>query len=293
MERVRVAAIQTGPGGTEPATVRSLVAGADGLDLVVLPELCHLPYFPLELNDEWGSKAITLDNPFLRELGSIAAEHGCHILAGVFLEDEDGKLFNAAVLVGPEGSQLAGRNPQGVASLAIYRKVHLCDVDFYGATFHESAYFTPGDAPLLWDLPFGTVGVLICYDRHFPEAWRTLRASGADIVCVPTASPSATERTFVPEMQAMALQQGIYAVVANRAGKETLLHSRRTTEYLGCSCVIGPDGRVLTSAPGRQPDVLISVEIEPDALDRTRSGLPLEQHRRPDTYVLDPVSTRG
>jgi N-carbamoylputrescine amidase len=287
MKPVRVAAIQTRAGGVDPSYVGKIVSSAGDVDLVILPELWHLPYFPLERIAEWHGKAIELDSPFVRQVETIAHDHQCYLVLPLFLK-EGNTNYNAVLIIGPDGSHLPGREVTRGRPAITYKKTHLCDVRFYGAGFYESSYFSAGASLVLWETEFAKVGVLICYDRHFPEAWRTLRAAGAEIVCVPIASPSATEPTFVAEMQAMALQQGVFAVVANRAGKETLPSSGLTTEYLGRSSILGPDGSVLAVAPGTQPDVVVSATLDPDMLQRTRSGLPLARHRRPEIYLLEP-----
>lgn len=286
MKPARVAAIQIGPGGARPEQIEKVLALAGRVDIVLLPELFHLPYFPLEQNEAWLSSAVTRESSLVRDVKSIAAASQCFIVLPLYLEEE-GSLRNSALLIGPDGEVVVGRDLQGTPR-AEYHKIHLCDIRFYGAEFHESDYFVAGEGHVLWDTPYGTIGVLICYDRHFPEAWRSLRANGAEIVCVPVASPATTEATFVAEMQAMALQQGVYVIVANRAGVESLPSSNRRTDYLGRSCVIGPDGTILALAPARQSGAVAVADLDPAILMRTRAGLPLAEHRRPTTYVLEP-----
>jgi N-carbamoylputrescine amidase len=291
VKRARVAAVQTGPDGVSAADIAELVSAADSADLVLLPELCHLPYFPLEHSPDWPSQAIRKDDPFVDQVREIAAAANTYIVLPLYLEDGRSRR-NSALFIGPDGRLLAGVDPQG-RSRPEYSKTHLCDIKYYGAEFYESEYFTPGDGFTLWDTPLGRVGILICYDRHFPEAWRTLRASGAEIVCVPVASPDSTRATFLAEMQAMALQQGVYVMVANRAGSEYLSRSGRRTTYLGQSCVIGPDGALLAVSPARRRRVLAVADIGPEPLERIRTGFPLAEHRRPSTYQVETAGPRG
>lgn len=286
MKPVRVAAVQIGPDGVGPEQIEKLLASTGRVDLVLLPELCHLPYFPLEQNSDWTARAVALESSLVREVKSIAAASGCFIFLPLYLDD-NGSFRNSVLLVGPDGELVLGHDLHGEPRAA-YHKIHLCDIRFYGASIHESDYFVAGDSHVVWDTPFGRVGVLICYDRHFPEAWRSLRAAGAEIVCVPTASPATTDATFLAEMQAMALQQGLYVIVANRAGVESLPSSSLRTEWLGRSCVIGPDGSILALAPARQSGGVAVADLDPAILMRTRAGLPLAEHRRPTTYELEP-----
>src|SRR3954469_9778571 len=160
-----------------PAYVdHTLDAAAEAIDLVVLPELCTVPYFPLEEESEDAATPWLLYGPEVARFGDVAKKHGVFMMLGTYLQEE-GRRFNAAVLLGPDGSIVTGRtSTDGEARR--FHKVHLCDVQFPGAVFCESSYFGEGDAYVVWETPFACVGVLICYDRHFPEAWITLREMG-------------------------------------------------------------------------------------------------------------------
>lgn len=287
MRTMTAGCIQVAAGGIEVEGVDALLASAEHLDLAVLPELCHLPYFPLELEGSWASTAVEIDGPYVRGLKEVARHHGTHIVAGLHLA-RDGRRWNSAVLIGPDGGLLEGRYLDG-SPVAAYDKLHLCDVRHYGASFYESDHFATGRSAVVWDTELGRISALICYDRHFPEAWRTVRAAGAEIVCIPTASPVGTRSTFVAEIQAMALQQNVYVAMANRQGREAL-PSGISTDYLGLSCLVDPVGEVVALAPEDSSPVLISATFSPDPLLRARSDLGFEEHRRPDAYRLEASS---
>lgn len=285
MKSITVAAIQSAAGGMRLEAIDTVLDGAQQADLIVFPELMHVPYFPVELDERWRESALTWDDDFITGLRALVANRGCFALIPMYLREGD-QSFNAAVLFGPDGNPVIGRDYEG-SSVVEYRKVHLCDMELYAACFYESAYFAAGERFTVWDTPFGTLGVLICYDRHFSEAWRTMRALGAEIVCVPTASPSGTRPTFVAELQAMALQQGLFVVAANRVGEETLPTSGVTTSFLGQSCIVRADGTVQTIAGTRNSETL-TAKLDPNELLRVRSGMPLAEHRRADLYRLEP-----
>lgn len=284
MRTTTAGCIQVAAGGIEFQGVDALLASAEHLDLVVLPEICHLPYFPLELEGSWASTAVEIDGPYVRGLKEVARHHGTHIMAGLHLA-RDGRRWNSAVLIGPDGSLLEGRHLDG-SPAAAYDKLHLCDVRHYGASFYESDHFAAGRSAVVWDTELGRISALICYDRHFPEAWRTVRAAGAEIVCVPTASPAGTRSTFIAEIQAMALQQNVFVAMANRQGRETL-PSGVSTDYLGRSCLVAPDGDIATLAPDDASPCLVSAVFEPERLTSTRIGLGFADHRRTDAYQLE------
>jgi N-carbamoylputrescine amidase len=285
MRDLRAACIQSPPGDVVTAEYVDAVlakAGA-GIDLVVLPEMGTVPYFPLENDSLDAELTVALDGPEIAAFGAVAWEHDCHLMLGTYLVEGD-RRRNAAVLFGSDGEILEGRTSVGGTARS-YSKVHLCDVQLPGASFCETAYFDAGDRYVVWDTPMGCVGALICYDRHFPEAWVAVRELGAEIVGVPTTSGLNMEQAFVAEIQAMSLQQSVYALTANRVGEEVLRTSGRRTEFLGESCITGPFGEILAAAPQRTDTPLVTAELRAAELDRLRAAHRFHEHRRPDTYV--------
>lgn len=285
MKDVSVACIQTVGGVATPEYVDTVLASSTApVQLAVLPELSNVPYFPLETNSADAQTAVAIDGPEIAAFGEVARRHQCYLMLGVYLSDGD-RRFNAAVLLGKDGKVAAGRTQRGESASSFY-KVHLCDVNLPSAVFCETAYFSAGRDYVVWDLPFGSVGVLICYDRHFPEAWVTLREMGAEIVCVCTTSPLTASSYFVPEMQAMAAQQSVYAAIANRVGSQVLRTSGRETEFLGASLIAGPGGEIVAAAAPREPMPIVQAILKALPLDEMRFAHQFHERRRPDTYVL-------
>lgn len=284
MKDLRAACIQSPPGALITAAYVDavLVNAITDIDLVVLPEMGTVPYFPLETDSRDAGLTVSLDGPEVAAYGAVARAHGCHLMLGTYLVAGE-RGFNAAVLFGPDGALLEGRTSDGGVARS-YHKVHLCDVQLPQASFCESAYFQAGDRYVVWDTPFGCVASLICYDRHFPEAWVAVREMGAEIVGVPTTSGLNMEQAFVAEIQAMSLQQSVYALCANRVGVEELRTSGRRTEFLGESCITGPFGDVLAAAPQRTDTSIVTAELSAEALDRIRAAHRFHEHRRPETY---------
>jgi N-carbamoylputrescine amidase len=279
-------AVQVAAGGLGAAAVDGIEIEPGRHDLIVLPELTNLPYFPVvpDLHG-WLAGALagqdeqSLFAPYRR----LARRAGSYVVVGLCLPGPD-RSRNAAIVFDRAGQVLAGTGLQSGAERRAYDKTHLCNVRHYGSVFLEGQYFEPGPELVVWNLDFARLGVLICYDRHFPEAWSTLRAAGADIVAVPTASPVGTRPTFLAEMQAMALQQSVYAVVANRAGAEPL-PGGAVTEYLGYSAVLGADGAVLSAATGGAFEQA-SAGYDGATLDSIRTAMGLAASRRPALYQI-------
>ncbi len=141
-------------------------AAANGAKLIVLPELCNSGYV-FETREEAFSLAEEIPaGPTCVAWAKAAARHGAWIVAGIS-EREGERLYNSAVLIGPEG--FVGR----------FRKAHLWNA--------ENLFFEPGNLGFpVYATPIGRIGICICYDGWFPESYRLMALQGADIVCVPT-----------------------------------------------------------------------------------------------------------
>jgi predicted amidohydrolase len=166
----------------EAATTAAKSAHSHGLDLVVLPEFA----FCREDGKTAATRAIALDDAAVTSLGEKAREHRTWIVAPMTLRESAavGRISNAAVLLNRSG-KVAG----------IFRKVHpMADPD---GTFEGGV--TPGDAYPVFPCDFGRLGILICWDMGYEEAWDALAAAGAEIVALPTASP----QTLRPSAEAL------------------------------------------------------------------------------------------
>jgi predicted amidohydrolase len=194
------------------------------------------------------------------------ARLGVLVTFGMVERSVDGPLYNAGVLIGPQG--LVGA----------YRKIHL---PFMGA----DRYLTAGDrleGPFVTEQ--GTLGMQICYDLRFPETMRALALRGAQVVLVPTALPATA--TIFPEVlnRARAVENRVYVVSANHRGEEG------GSTYMGRSQIVGPDGSVMADA-GSSEETILYAEVDLAEADRKKLvfqpgeyELDLFGARRPDLY---------
>jgi predicted amidohydrolase len=236
-----------------------LSARCTGADLLVLPELCNSGYNFESEEQAWVTSEEIGSGVFLRFLESLCQRLGCHVVSG--LNERQGTcLYNSAVLVGPQG--YVGR----------YRKLHLF--------MNEKDLFEPGDVGLpVFDIGPCRIGMLVCFDWIFPEAWRVLALKGADIICHPAnlVLPGLAQRA-VP---IHALTNRVYVVTANRIGSEGEL------TFTGTSTIADPIGKVLAQASRTGEQVSI-VEMDVD-LARTKditSRNHILADRRPEEYAL-------
>ena len=164
-----------GEGSLRQAEELVRAAAARGARLVATPENTNY----LGPHAEKVRRAEPLDGPTCGRFAALARELGIHLLLGSFNErgPDDRRCFNTSVLFGPDGGRLA-----------VYRKLHLFDVDVPGgASFRESDTVAPGDEVVAVATPLGRLGLTICYDLRFGELYRALVERGAETIFVPSA----------------------------------------------------------------------------------------------------------
>ncbi|MXZ68647.1 MAG: acyltransferase, partial [Acidimicrobiia bacterium] len=167
-----------------------------GARIVCLQELFHTVYFPFEMDARHLDLAEPIDGPTMEGMRELARELQIVLIAPIYEKALDGLLYNSAPVIGPDGDLLG-----------IYRKSHIPIVSVPTLTGVEKYYFAPGDTGFItFPTPYDvTIGILICYDRHFPEAARTLALNGAQIAYVPTATTGMSRYLWELELQAHAV----------------------------------------------------------------------------------------
>jgi predicted amidohydrolase len=205
---------------------------AAGAALTIFPE-CSLTGYCFESAAEARPFAQSIPGPATEGIARGCRQHGVFTVFGM-LEAADQQLYNAAVLVGPNGV------------VASYRKVHL---PFLGI----DKFTTYGDRPFAvhaaGDL---RVGMNICYDGSFPEASRCLMLRGADLIALPTNWPPGAQCVAECTIRCRALENGLYYAAVNRVGKE------RGFEFIGQSQIADPSGRLLHYASRDQEEVFFA-----------------------------------
>ncbi len=269
---MRVAAVQM---CSTPDRARNLALAARlatdavgaGADLVALPELFHC----------WGSaaelraSAEPLDGPAVTWARDFAAAHGVVMVAGSIVErGDDGTLHNASALIDARGELVA-----------VYRKIHLFDVDVPGAVHRESATITPGVDVVVADAGPLRLGMAVCYDLRFPELFRALLDRGATAVVLPSAFTAATGKDhWEPLLRARAIENQVFVIAPNQRGS-----SNEKLHWHGRSMIVDPWGVVVAQAPDL--DCFITADLDLGALESVRTRLPSGTHRRPDLFGGD------
>jgi deaminated glutathione amidase len=238
------------------------VAAARGANLVALPEMFNWR----GKRSEEAAAAETLEGESLALIARLARELQIHIVAGSVTEHAPGysRNYNASVLFAPNGSRAA-----------IYRKIHLFDIDLPGrVTVRESDMKLPGDQVVAAETPLGKIGLTICYDIRFPELYRRLTWSGAQIITLPSAFTFPTgEAHWAPLIRARAIENQVYMIAPAQFGPN--VHG--FSDY-GNSMIVDPWGRVLARAADQEGVVVAPIDLEYQA--KVRRELPALQHVR-------------
>jgi predicted amidohydrolase len=241
-------------------------AGA-GAELVVLPEKWNL----LGAADDLIAGAEELESgPTIESARGWARELGVHLIAGSIAERAEGaeRLFNTSCLLDPDG-EIA----------AVYRKIHMFDVDVGGVSYRESDHEQPGEEIVTTEVAGIGLGLTICYDLRFPELYRILAIRGARILSVPSAFTAETGRDhWQVLLRARAIENQAFVIAPNQFGDAPPHYSS-----YGRSLIVDPWGVVLAQAPDGEG--VAAAELDLERQDRIRASLPSLANRRPQAYA--------
>jgi len=252
--KVRIALVQLNTTEREEVLEKVKEAVRDvRADIYVLPELLTTGY------KDPGGKAEGFSGRTLAFFMGTAKETGAAFVFSFARRDEDGSVRNTAVVVDKSGD-----------IVAYYDKVHLF------LPLGEGEIFTPGDRIEAFSFGGVKVGLQICYDLRFPEAFRKLALSGASIVFVPAQWPAVRVEVWNSLLVARASENGIFVVGSNRVGEE------KGITYGGNSAVVSPSGEVLLRLGRRE--AVGAVDIDTDEILRVREKINVLRDRRPGVY---------
>jgi deaminated glutathione amidase len=206
-------------------------------------------------------------NPAIAHFRALARELGIWLHVGsMAVLHANGKVANRALLISPAGEVEAR-----------FDKIHMFDVDLAGGeSYRESKNYQAGDTAVLADLPWGTLGITICYDLRFPHLYRALAKAGADFLAIPSAftRPTGAAHWHVL-MRARAIENGCFVFAAAQAGK----HESGRETY-GHSLIVGPWGEILAEGDGVHPSVIVA-DVKSSEVRQARQRVPSLQHDRP------------
>ncbi len=252
-------------------------AAAGGAQYVQTPEITTLmetdkTKLVLAIRPEEG-------NPALAHFRALARELKIWLHIGSMAVAVAGDRFaNRSFLITPEG-----------AVAAKYDKIHMFDVQLPGGeTYRESKNYRPGEDAMIADLPWGQLGMTICYDLRFPALYRSLAQAGASMLAIPAAFTVPTGKAhWHVLMRARAIETGCYVLAAAQGG----MHETGRATY-GHSLVVAPWGEIIAEANGDAPGVVFA-EIDMGKVAEARGRVPSLDHDRDFTVHSAPTMLRA
>ena len=264
---LRAAAIQMSSGSDKRANVERAealirAAAKQGAELVVLPEVFNWRG-PRGAEAEFAEP---IPGPTSERLAALAHELGVHLQAGSITERIEGerRCYNTALLFAPNGE-----------CIGKYRKIHLFDVEIPGqVSARESQARKPGEETVVVRTDIGALGLSVCYDLRFPELYRRLVRSGAEILCIPSAFTFPTGAAhWEPLVRARAIENQCYVIAPDQYGT-----SPNGYRDYGGSMIVDPWGAVIARAS--EGEAVLVAEIRLEYLRRVRAELPCLTHAR-------------
>jgi predicted amidohydrolase len=268
---LRVAAVQLNSTADPAANLDvadrlTRAAAADGASVIVLPE----KWTAMGSDEQLRAAAEPLGGPAVQWARSLARELAVDLIAGSIVERVEGrdKLANTCVHVDPHGDLKA-----------VYRKLHMFDVQVAGRVYRESDLEDAGEELVLSQSADGVeLGLSICYDLRFPELYRILAVRGALIFPLPAAFTLATTRDhWETLLRARAIENQAFVIAANQIGEHP--GGNRSG---GRSMIVDPWGIVLAQAPDSEGHIVAELDLQ--RLAQIREQLPSLANRRADAY---------
>lgn len=240
-------------------------AAAQGAEIICFSELAFTKFYPqYKAEENYLELAEEIPGPITGEFQKLAKELGVVIIPNLY-EREGDKAYDSSPVIDHNGE-----------ILGVTRMLHITDYEY----FHEKGYYTPGNNNItIYNTKFGSIGIAICYDRHYPEYMRTLALKGAEIVFVPQAGAVGEwpEGLYEAEMRIAAFQNGYYTALCNRVGKEENLR------FSGESFICNPEGQVIARA-GLGTSEILFAELDLDAIKDSNAKKLFIPDRRPGLY---------
>lgn len=237
-------------------------AAENHADLLLFPEVQLTEFFPQYPGRDAGNFLLTIDSAEVKALQQASRTYSIMTAPNIYLK-ENGKTYDASLLIG-RGGEIKG----------IQKMVHIAQAEH----FYEQDYYAPSDDGFqVFDTEFGKIGIVICFDRHYPESIRTEALMGADLILIPTANTKAEpEEMFEWEIRVQAFQNSAAVAMCNRVGREGAM------DFSGASIVVDANGGIAAKAGDCEQLLFADVAL---ADSRTiRRGRPYTNLRRTEFY---------
>ena len=209
--------------------------------LICFPEVQLSPFFPQYPSKDASMYVLEIDDEKIKKLQEYSKKFKIAVVPNIYLKEEK-NYYDASLVINSEGN-----------ILGISKMVHICQKPF----FYEQDYYTPSNAGFkVYDVGSCKLGVVVCFDRHYPESIRSCVLQGAELIIIPTANIfSENLELFEWEIRIPAMQNNVYIAMCNRVGIEDKMH------FCGQSIVVDPNGNVITKADDKEQIVYANLDF--------------------------------
>ncbi len=264
---MKIALIQMSNGGSMEINLQKSLdyikeAAENNADLVLFPEVQLTEFFPQNRNRNVEAYKIDINSDIIKKFCESSKQNKIMAVPNVYLS-ENGKAYDASILISKEGEIIGTQ-----------KMVHIAEAD----KFFEQDYYTESDDGFkVFDTEFGKIGVVVCFDRHYPESIRTEALMGADLILIPTVNTKAEPtEMFEWEIRVQSFQNSVFTAMCNRVGKEGEM------DFCGESIVIDQNGDVIVKADDSEQ--ILYAEIDLKKAEVVRKSKPYLGLRRTEFY---------
>lgn len=242
----------------------ALIAEAKGkADMICFPEIQLTPFFPQYEARDVSDYTMTMESEYIKGVCNACKDAGVYASPNFYIK-ENGKCYDMSLLIDDEGN-IIGKQ----------KMVHIAQAE----KFYEQDYYTPSEESFqVFETKFGRVGIVVCFDRHYPESIRTSALNGAELIIVPTANTKdEPSELFQWEIKIQAFQSCVNVAMCNRVGLEDEM------DFSGESIVADYNGN--TVLLGDDKEGLLITEVDIEGATTTRNKKPYTNLRRTELYV--------
>ncbi len=238
-------------------------AAKNGADLLLFPEVQLTEFFPQYPGLDVRHYGVSMDSDLVMAFREASRENHIMTVPNIYLK-ENGMFYDVSLLISKEGEILGQQ-----------KMVHVA----YAEKFYETDYYTPSEEGFrIFETELGNIGIVVCFDRHYPESIRTETLMGADLILVPTVNTKEEPmELFEQEIRVQAFQNSVMIAMCNRVGREDEM------EFSGESLLVDANG--MTKIKGGDREELIYADLYPKDARRLRSARPYTNLRRPEFYL--------
>lgn len=238
-------------------------AAENSADLILFPEVQLTEFFPQYPGQDMSGYALGIDSDKVRQFSEACRENKIMAVPNIYLE-ENGKCYDASLLIGRDG-----------AVIGIQKMVHIAQAP----QFFEQDYYAPSDDGFrVFDTDIGKLGIVVCFDRHYPESIRTEALMGAGLILIPTVNTKSEPlEMFEWELRVDAFRNSAAIAMCNRVGSEGRM------DFAGQSVFVGADGDLISKADDREQ--LIFADIDLRRSTELRGEKPYTGLRRKELYL--------